>query len=776
MEQREVPDIKVSNAFYYMFASIGAIMLVIALLIVGGIAGTQGYSITSLTLGIIGILFLALGGYFLVPKKRRFIILSATSLAVLYLLSLASNGFTKGAVFYNMYSARGSVAIIAAVFVLTFVVMRIRTSLSNKRRAYQTLSLVLFNLSAFGIIAKHILAPGLHCYACPWATAGCPIGLLQNWIIMGEVPYYLLGSFAATFAIVGRAFCGWACPFGYLHDIIDKITDIKFTRYDMSCAVHGLRTRFFGNGTGKGTPKKGAATDDIGLLTYVTRTIIFVAMIIASWRLIDTWFCKLCPAGLIEAALPYRLANNVVADPLFIIRVVAFLCLLLLAVIISRFWCRYFCPLGHLAGHFNRVSLLRLHLDETKCNDCKLCRKACPMELYPVNFLKKNKCDTCRMGKKVCNMMRQEQSNCILCGECVEACRSGALTMSFSVTKKGAGQPAAADAVPLEKPIEYKRQDTPSRPMGLGERGETGRKGAGFIAEEPRRAHPVTSAIPPRQQAPMPKLDSSLPFAAHIHVFYSSGSPIPSSVYKLKEMRNYVFHTFNTSDDEWSSSYYSKYYSDFMDLPVVLACGQLYTGDIGNLQQFVSFVSRSQRLFKDIYITCTGNRCTGECRSANCAKALGSTILQPGTEYTLGSLGVTSLGALLASCPYGCIWATYGSSERSRRSVLKHKVENEYRLDKAPQSDAFSMQRFMELPVVGIDMHLKKGVHTSNEVLNTVAKGSYYSGGKLNYSITESNAELPVVYVNRHKVLRYSAPTSYSTLLHLISMSRPGKK
>ena len=83
MEQREVPDIKVSNAFYYMFASIGAIMLVIALLIVGGIAGTQGYSITSLTLGIIGILFLALGGYVLVPKKRRFIILSATSLAVL---------------------------------------------------------------------------------------------------------------------------------------------------------------------------------------------------------------------------------------------------------------------------------------------------------------------------------------------------------------------------------------------------------------------------------------------------------------------------------------------------------------------------------------------------------------------------------------------------------------------------------------------------------------------------------------------------------------------
>jgi len=66
----------------------------------------------------------------------------------------------------------------------------------------------------------HIIFPGLHCYACPLSVTICPIGLMQNLVIYGTVPYFWIGTIIAYGLVLGRGFCGWFCPFGTLNDLL----------------------------------------------------------------------------------------------------------------------------------------------------------------------------------------------------------------------------------------------------------------------------------------------------------------------------------------------------------------------------------------------------------------------------------------------------------------------------------------------------------------------------------------------------------------------------
>jgi polyferredoxin len=81
-------------------------------------------------------------------------------------------------------------------------------------------------------------------------------------------------------------------------------------------------------------------------------------------------------------------------------------------VLISRFWCRYLCPMGAILSLFNRVSFLHLKLDSNRCSRCNACAAACPMGLKPYE--------------------EYDNHNCIKCGECTSACSLDALTLTFS--------------------------------------------------------------------------------------------------------------------------------------------------------------------------------------------------------------------------------------------------------------------------------------------------------------------------------------------------------
>ncbi|MEO0009323.1 MAG: 4Fe-4S binding protein [candidate division WOR-3 bacterium] len=78
-------------------------------------------------------------------------------------------------------------------------------------------------------ILKSVPEPVLNCYGGPLSVFACPLGSFQQIIGMKgvtwwqNVPWVILGLFMIIGAFVGRAACGWICPFGLWQDLLYKI-------------------------------------------------------------------------------------------------------------------------------------------------------------------------------------------------------------------------------------------------------------------------------------------------------------------------------------------------------------------------------------------------------------------------------------------------------------------------------------------------------------------------------------------------------------------------
>jgi polyferredoxin len=252
--------------------------------------------------------------------------------------------------------------------------------LTATRRGTQALGLLFGLFGVTGIGITHVIFPGLHCYACPLAVTVCPIGLMQNLIVFGTPPYFWLGTILVYGLLAGRGFCGWFCPFGTLNDLL------SFRK------VRILRSLSFG------------------------KFFVLVGTVFAAWYFADTMFCKLCPAASIEASLPYLLLGVAKVNRPFIVHMATLGGTLIGMTLISRFWCRYLCPMGGLLALFNRVSLLHLRLDEDRCSSCGACATQCPMGLEP--------------------HLEHDDHNCIKCGACVEGCHLDALSLRYGLPKR----------------------------------------------------------------------------------------------------------------------------------------------------------------------------------------------------------------------------------------------------------------------------------------------------------------------------------------------------
>jgi ferredoxin-type protein NapH len=215
-----------------------------------------------------------------------------------------------------------------------------------------------------------VCAPVFHCYACPWATFGCPVGVVANFSALHVFPFVAVGTLVVAGVLFGSFVCAWACPFGFLQDLIARVPTPKFT---------------------------------LPAWTGYTRYVILIALVVwipffyglekdPLWFLFGRgegeehnrlFFCSLCPAGALEAAvLPnvVEMAGGKEAKDLVWPNAVktAILVLLLLAMFfVHRPWCRLFCPLGAVYGLCNYVSVFFLRFQPADCNDCDLCRRIC---------------------------------------------------------------------------------------------------------------------------------------------------------------------------------------------------------------------------------------------------------------------------------------------------------------------------------------------------------------------------------------------------------------
>ena len=131
----------------------------------------------------------------------------------------------------------------------------------------------------------------------------------------------------------------------------------------------------------------------------------------------NLYYCRLCPVGTLEATLPAYAAGAgggmyglVSGRAMRFGILVAFLLLMLL---VSRPFCRTFCPAGAIYGLFSRISIWRVQLDNDLCTHCGACNRVCPVDLY--------------VPKEVGG------PECIACGDCIKACPRSGIRRKFGV-------------------------------------------------------------------------------------------------------------------------------------------------------------------------------------------------------------------------------------------------------------------------------------------------------------------------------------------------------
>jgi len=156
-------------------------------------------------------------------------------------------------------------------------------------------------------------------------------------------------------------------------------------------------------------------------LRYLKYVVLVVLVILLPLLLVDAaglgypWFCKLlCPAGTLEGAVPLIFLKPSLWGTLgfyFWNKLTILIIIIILAILISRPFCRMFCPLGAFYSLFMRMTLIQLEFTEGNCVQCESCVRECPTGVAPYKD--------------------PHSRECILCLRCLDACRFRALSFGL---------------------------------------------------------------------------------------------------------------------------------------------------------------------------------------------------------------------------------------------------------------------------------------------------------------------------------------------------------
>ena len=214
--------------------------------------------------------------------------------------------------------------------------------------------------------------------------------------------------------IFGRIYCSVICPLGVLQDILARFHRKK-NKYSYSKEVRWLRYPVL-------------VVFVIALLAGVGSIFQLLAPYSSYGRIATMIFQPLWMLGnnvlgaiaeRVDSYAFYTVDVWMKSLPVLIIALVTLVVLVVLAWRGGRTYCNTICPVGTVLSFISRFSWLKIRFDEEKCKNCSLCSKNCKAACidYKTHTV--------------------DYSRCVVCGNCIDKCKFGALSYSKESGNQG---------------------------------------------------------------------------------------------------------------------------------------------------------------------------------------------------------------------------------------------------------------------------------------------------------------------------------------------------
>jgi polyferredoxin len=221
---------------------------------------------------------------------------------------------------------------------------------------------------------------------CPFGGMESLWGLLtvgQFSCALGPLNLSMMIGVLGLAAVSKKSFCGWACPVGFLSELGMHFTGLFWKKRPQP------------------SPKVNSA---FKLLRYV----VLVLALVFTFRTGELILRGYDPFYLIFSGFGHGSAGT--------ISYIVLAALVLGALAVPMFFCRYLCPLGAVFDPFSRLGIVKVVRDDVACTQCGVCQTACPHDLAP---------------QKMIHVRHRDCTNCL---ECVDACPvKGALELKATL-------------------------------------------------------------------------------------------------------------------------------------------------------------------------------------------------------------------------------------------------------------------------------------------------------------------------------------------------------
>lgn len=247
-------------------------------------------------------------------------------------------------------------------------------------------------------------------------------GVKQLFVSIGKLEAFEMNTFFVLLALLllftmvfGRFFCGYACAFGTVGDILYKLVDMPLSRLGVK------RPQL---------PEKAE-----GVLRYLKHVVLVFFLVTSVAGL----------ASVVSVYSPWTAFGRLLSGSFLELNIVGLALLVLIAlgmVFKERFFCEFLCPMGAVFSLLPMLPFFRARRHMPNCTQCGACKRSCPVRIVVAGD-----------GEK--------SGECISCGRCQSSCPQRCVGMcSADSLAKRMEAAVAGEGFAEEEPV-WKRAKTP---------------------------------------------------------------------------------------------------------------------------------------------------------------------------------------------------------------------------------------------------------------------------------------------------------------------------